>query len=183
MGDQGGSSYISDGNVNPASCDCGPACSYGYGDYQCYGDGDGCNQCGDGCNQCNNGCCQSCFDGWITAEYLGWRLNGSDLPPLVTSVPVNSVTPVGVNRGSLADPNATIISGNGTVNDDWRSGFRLSGGFWLDCCHSCGLGFDYFQLGDDDYDFVSPQGPGIVITRPFFNTSCRSGRCRACLGS
>ena len=46
----------------------------------------------------------------------------------------------------------------------------MSTGFWLDCCHTCGFGVDWFQLGDDDYDFTSPQNPGIITARPFFNT-------------
>ncbi|HEX4415690.1 MAG TPA: BBP7 family outer membrane beta-barrel protein [Lacipirellulaceae bacterium] len=166
----GGGSVISDGNVNPAGCECGPQCSYGYGDYQCYGDGAGCMQ-NDGCNQCDNGNCHSSCDGWINAEYLIWRLSGTNLPPLVTSTPVGATTPPNVNQGSLADPNATVISGGDSVNGDWRSGFRLSGGFWLDCCHDCGLGFDYFNLGNDDYNFTSPQDPSIITSRPFFNTA------------
>jgi hypothetical protein len=174
MGDRygggGGGAVISDGNVSPACCEYGPACSYGYGDYQCYGDCDGCNQCDGGCGQCDNGCCHSCFSGWISAEYLAWRLSGQNLPPLVTSTPIGATTPTGVIQGSLSDPNATVISGDDRVNDNWRSGFRLGAGLWLDCCHTCGLGFDYFQLGDDDYDFVSPEGASIVTGRPFFNT-------------
>jgi hypothetical protein len=171
MGNQYGGSgaVVSDGCVSPANCECGPACSYGYGDYQCYGNCDGCTQ-PDDCNQCGDGCCHSSCDGWFTAEYLAWRLTGTDLPPLLTSTPAGSTPPAGVVQGSLADPNATVISGNERVNDGWRSGYRLSTGFWLDCCHSCGFGVDYFELGDDDYNFTSPQD-SIIVGRPFFNTT------------
>lgn len=173
MGDHGsGGNVISDGCVSPACCEGGPACSYGYGDYQCYGNCDGCTPPCDDCNQCGDGCgCGHSCDGWFNAEYLHWRLTGSDLPPLLTSTPVNSTPPLGVVQGSLSDPNATIISGDQRVNGDWRDGFRLSGGFWFDCCHTCGIGADFFELGDDDYDFISPESPSTIIARPFFNTT------------
>jgi len=167
MGDGSGGTFVSDEGCCPNGCEGGPACSYGYGDYQCCGNGEGCSQC-DGCNQCDSGCCESHCDGWFTAEYLAWKLSGTDLPPLVTSTP--STTPL-ATAGSLSDPNATVISGGDRVSGDWRSGYRLSTGFWLDCCHTCGFGVDWFQLGDDDYDFTSPQNPGIITARPFFNTT------------
>jgi hypothetical protein len=69
----------------------------------------------------------------------------------------------------LGQPTTQIISGNQNVNDDWRNGYRFFGGFWLDCCHTCGIGADYFNVGDDDYDFTSPQD-SIIVGRPFYNS-------------
>ncbi len=170
MGDGSGGTFVSDDGSCPNGCEGGPACSYGYGDYQCYGNADGCSSC-DGCNQCDSGCCESHCDGWFTAEYLAWKLTGTDLPPLLTSTPTALTPPNGVVQGSLSDPNVSIISGGDRVNDGWRSGYRLNTGFWLDCCHTCGFGVDWFQLGDDDYNYTSPQNSGIITARPFFNTT------------
>lgn len=151
------------------NCDGGPPCSYGYGDYQCYGDREGCTP--DDGNQCDSCCDQqrSC-SGWFNAEYLRWRLDGSKLPPLLTegsaNTPLNEVA-------RLDDPGTTILNDR-RVGDDWRNGYRLSGGFWLDCCHTCGVGVDYFDIGNDDYNFTSPQDPSIIVGRPFFNTQTGS---------
>jgi hypothetical protein len=149
-------------------------CDYNYG---CYNDGDYCNECyneGDtcygtcGCDDCNQqkGCC---CPGWFGAEYLRWRLEGSGdrLPPLVTASPSN--VPLS-SAARLDDPSTVILSGHESVNDDWRNGYRFYGGFWFDCCKTCGIGADYFDLGNDDYNFVSPQDSSIIVGRPFFNT-------------
>jgi hypothetical protein len=165
-----GSAVVSDGAPAPlplpyngdVPCDsgfCGGGCS------DC--DGHAC----DGCAPCNDyptcePCCQQrTCSGWFGAEYILWSLDGNDLPPLVTA------GPVGVpGAGLLNDPNTFILAGNETVNDDWRDGYRVFGGFWFDCCHTWGIGADYFDMCDDDFNFLSPQDPAIIVGRPFFNT-------------
>src|SRR6476620_1497509 len=102
-----------------------------------------------GCNPyCDDGDGAPCFnDGykhycpvWVGAEWLHWRLDGSHLPPLVTDGPANS----SINSvARLNDPNTRILSGDQTVNDGWRSVYRVFGGVWLDQCRTCGVGVDY----------------------------------------
>lgn len=129
---------------------------------------------------CDVGCCDTvgcgstaCGGGggvpgfWVGGEYLVWRLNGTALPPLVTQSP--SSTPID-EAGRLDDPSTTIIGGNNIVGGDWRNGYRVFAGVWLDSCRTWALGGDYFSLGSDDYDFLSPQSSGTIVTRPFFNT-------------
>jgi hypothetical protein len=62
------------------------------------------------------------------------------------------------------------LSGDETVNDDWRDGYRVFGGVWLDCCRTCSVGVDYFDAGNDDYSFTSENDPTRVVGRPFFDT-------------
>src|SRR5262244_1545897 len=81
-------------------------------------------------------------------EGLDVTSGGNRLPPLVTSSP--STTPQ-ADAAKLDGPDTTILSGDETVNDGWRSGFRISAGVWLDCCHCCSIGGDYFNIGNDDY--------------------------------
>jgi len=105
---------------------------------------------------------------WFGAEWIHWRLDGGDkLPPLVTAGP-SSLPPD--QAGFLNDPNTVILSGDDTVNDDWRDGFRVFAGVWCDCCRTHGVEFDYFDVGDDDYNFTSGNDPNQVVGRPFFNT-------------
>ncbi|HVT28126.1 MAG TPA: BBP7 family outer membrane beta-barrel protein, partial [Lacipirellulaceae bacterium] len=139
------------------------------GGYPCVDADNGCSPCDNAC-PCDLGQCESCDDdhcaGWFGAEWLRWHLDGNRLPPLVT-------------EGPSSDPSATVarlgqsdtqILNEKNVNDNWRNGYRLFGGFWLDCCHTVGVGVDYFDVGDDNYNFLSRPNPTEVIGRPFFNT-------------
>ncbi len=107
------------------------------------------------------------YGGWFGAEWLHWQLDGNRLPPLVTSGPATTAR---ADVAQLDDPDTQILSGDETVNDGWRNGYRLYGGIWLDCCHTWGLGGDYFNIGDDDYNFLGEPDPDLIIGRPFFNT-------------
>jgi hypothetical protein len=121
------------------------------------------------CGECNFGCEeQHCLSCWAGAEWLHWRVGGADrLPPLVTAGPVG--TPINT-VARLDDPSTIILAGHEQVNDDWRNGYRLSAGMFFDCCRSCGVGVDYFDVGDDDFNFTQGPNPNFVIGRPFFNT-------------
>ena len=133
--------------------------------------------CGVSCDDCEPSCgcaelCEPhnkkyCYGGWIGAEWLHWQLDGNWLPPLVTSGP--ATTPQ-ADVAQLDDPNTQILSGDETVNDGWRNGYRLYGGVWLNCCHTWGIGGDYFNIGNDDYNFLGQPDSNLVIDRPFFNT-------------
>jgi hypothetical protein len=131
-----------------------------------YGNCDGYMPCDD-CPPCEPGHPGFAFTGWFGAEYIKWRLDGNRLPPLVTAGP-SSVPLADVAR--LDEPSTIILSGDETIHDDWRDGYRVFGGFWFDCCHTCGIGVDYFDLGDDEYNYFSPQDPAFVTGRPFYNS-------------
>lgn len=167
MSGDDGSSFVSDGAMSPMNGDggCyGGSCDGGYGG-DCYG---GCNPC-DSCgyNSCTSTCDSGCCSGWFGAEYLRWRLDGGDrTPPLVTAGPVSA----GSSAALLDQMDTVVLAGDEKLNDDWRDGYRFFGGLWLDCCHTCGIGFDYFDVGNDNYNSTSPQDPSIVVGRPFFNT-------------
>src|SRR5207344_153164 len=59
---------------------------------------------------------------WAEAEYLYWQTKGDGLPALVTT---------GVT-GVLGAPGTSVLFGQSTVNDDWRSGVRVRAGYWFD---------------------------------------------------
>ncbi len=133
--------------------------------------------CGDPCDSCEPSCgCASpcgpqnrkyCYGGWVGAEWLHWQLNGNRLPPLVTDGPATTDQ---ADVAQLDDPDTRILSGDDTVNDGWRNGYRLFGGVWLNCCHTWGVGGDYFNIGNDDYNFLGRPETDRIVGRPFFNT-------------
>lgn len=150
----------SDGNYLD-SCECGnEGCDTGCCDDYCCEDFSDCNVC----------CSQPCGPGrgfWVGGEYLLWRLDGTALPPLVTESP--SSTPPN-EAGRLDEPTTTIIGGNNVVGGDWRSGYRLFAGVYLDPCRKWALSGDYFNAGSDDYDFISTPSDDTIVTRPYFNS-------------
>jgi hypothetical protein len=117
---------------------------------------------------CEPPCNDSCFGGvWFGAEYLRWRIEGGDpLPPLVTDAPADSQSDI---PGALGNADTRILYGNETVGEDWRSGYRLYGGAWLDCCQCCGISGDYFNTDNDNF-FISDPDSTRIVTRPFFDT-------------
>lgn len=120
--------------------------------------------------ECADACCTPCGPPgrvWFDAGYLYWTTSGQRVPPLVTAAPVGTSR---LTAGALGQPGTTILYPNGNLNDNWRSGFYLNGGFWLDQCQTCGIEGNFFFLGNST-DRFSATSPGTsVITRPFFNT-------------
>jgi hypothetical protein len=70
----------------------------------------------------------------------------------------------------LGNEDTQVLYGNETVLEDWRSGFRLYGGVWLDCCQCCGISADYFHTDDDEFFISDPNADGFVA-RPFFDAA------------
>jgi hypothetical protein len=67
-----------------------------------------------------------------------------------------------------------VLFGDSRLNGDARSGVRLSVGMWLDDCHTCGIGGEFFILGNQG-DHFTARSPGVpILARPFFNTLTRS---------
>jgi hypothetical protein len=157
----GGGEYGGCGNEYGAcGCDYGN-CGYDYGACGCdYG------TCNCNCGQCNQ-CCDCGPSCWFGVEFLGWMLDGSDLPPLVTESP-DSV-PL-ADAGVLGEPDTRILFGNETVGDGIRAGYRIAVGGWLDCCRNIGIGGDYFNVGEDDENFFAAADNATILARPFFNT-------------
>lgn len=140
----------------PAGCgaDCG-ACGY-------YDD---CDVCG-GSHMPDQECpLVGCTGGerwWFGAEYLLWKTDSTHLPPLVTDSPILTV-PV------LGSQSTQVLSAE-KVAESWRSGYRLEMGIWFDDCNTLALVGDYFNIGNDDYDYFYPGDSGRNTGRPFFNT-------------
>ncbi|QOZ50758.1 BBP7 family outer membrane beta-barrel protein [Bradyrhizobium sp. CCBAU 53338] len=103
---------------------------------------------------------------WAEAEYLAWSVTGDKLPALVTTAPVG--TPLGV-AGVLGQPTTTVLFGNSTVNNDWRSGGRITAGYWFDPQRSRGIEASFFGLETIGTGFAADSGAYPILTRPFIN--------------
>ncbi len=117
--------------------------------------------------QLDDSCCDA-YEGdghrfWGRVDYLLWWTKGSKLPPLITT----STNPN--DAGVLGRPTTSVLYGDQYVNHEARSGFRVTGGFWLDDCQTIGIGADYFDLGTlEDHGGAAGNG-SPVLARPYYS--------------
>lgn len=109
----------------------------------------------------------SLFNGlFVRAEYLLWSTSGLDLPALVTTSPTGTSR---ANAGVLGQATTTVLFGNDSVNNDARSGGRITFGTWLGNCRNIGIEGEYFALDDATASFTGTSNGNPILARPFFN--------------
>ncbi len=98
---------------------------------------------------------------FVQAEYLLWWANKPNIPVLATT---NSLG----QPGFLGQPGTQNLLGPGKFGPEFRDGFRIRTGGWLDECALLGFDASFFFLGrkSESASFDSGQFP--IITRPFF---------------
>lgn len=84
---------------------------------------------------------------WVESEYLLWTTKKAPLPvPLATSASLNDPLP-----GALGQPGTKILLGDKEINMNWRNGFRMTLGRWIDCSHQFGIEGSFFMLPKTSY--------------------------------
>jgi hypothetical protein len=102
----------------------------------------------------------------VSGEYLLWWIKNSSFPPLITT------SPTGTPRATAGVLNAdmtTIVFGGGDVQNEERSGGRLTFGIWFDCNQCIGLESSTFFLADRTISFTGTSGGSPILARPFFD--------------
>lgn len=101
-------------------------------------------------------CAENTF--WFGAEYLLWKVQGQNVPVLVGTV---STTDAEVVRQLPANAITPLFGGN--IPYDVQSGFRVTGGAWLDDDRCFGLEAGFFLLGQaqQHYAFASNGGAAL----------------------
>jgi hypothetical protein len=105
---------------------------------------------------------------WLDMEYLAWTVSGDKLPALVTTSPVG--TPL-ISAGVLGAPGTSVLFGDSTVNDDWRSGGRVTAGYWFDGAHLSGLETSFFGLEPETTGFNANSANFPILARPFVDAT------------
>jgi Putative beta barrel porin-7 (BBP7) len=101
---------------------------------------------------------------WLRGEYLLWWIKDTQVPALVTTgVPAPGALP-----GVLGQPGTTVLFGGSDVDNQVRSGGRITGGFWLNNCQTSGLEGSYFFLASRSVRF---DDDSALIARPFFDVT------------
>jgi hypothetical protein len=153
----------SDPGCTDAGCTGGGCTSAG-----CSGPG-GCTDAGCSDLGCNGGCCAPKFGArfaerfpvngtWGSIDFMHVWTKGRNIPPLVTTSPATTLFP---QAGVL--PAAQTLFG-GRIGEGRQSAGRLDVGFWLDQCHSNGIGFRFFAIeGDRSSFYRQSDGVGVPI--------------------
>ena len=105
---------------------------------------------------------------FFRAEYLYWRTNGMDLPPLVTTSPLG--TPIG-EAGVLGEPDTSILFGNQSINTGGIGGLRTTSGLWFRADRRFGISTQFFQLNDQKDGFSASGDGEPIIARPFYDAA------------
>ncbi len=105
---------------------------------------------------------------WAEMEYLAWSVRGDRLPPLVTTSPAG--TPL-AQAGVLGVPGTTVLFGDSSVNGGWRSGGRLTGGYWFDPRHTSGVEASFFGLEQASTGFNASSNGTPILARPFIDAN------------
>ncbi len=102
---------------------------------------------------------------FLRGEYLGWFMDPMKTPSLVTTSPVG--TPQN-QSAFIGGANTSTLFG-GDLNDDFRSGVRLQGGWYVDPTRYWAIGGDYYQLFGDGDSFSADSSSNAILGRPFFD--------------
>ncbi len=108
---------------------------------------------------------------WLRAEYLLWRVKKAEVPPLLTTGPVESVGPSGF-PGVIGLPGTQILFGGESVGFELLSGGRFTIGGWC-TKHPFGVEASYLCLDEttQNHSFATPSNLGsLPLSVPFFNT-------------
>ncbi|OWK47140.1 BBP7 family outer membrane beta-barrel protein [Fimbriiglobus ruber] len=103
---------------------------------------------------------------WVSGEWIYAKTSGQNIPALVTSAAPG--TPRS-GAGALGNPGTTVLFGGQTVNNDWRNGFRINAGMWLDQCQRFGISGDFFYLQPSSQSLIASSDGSQILTRPFTN--------------
>jgi hypothetical protein len=106
-------------------------------------------------------------DGWISFEGLSMWTDGMGVPSLVTTSP-QGTSPT--DAGVLTRPGTQTLYGGENILKESRGAWRLNFGFWLDRCHTWGVGADYIEIDDANEVFSATSTGNPILARPFFNT-------------
>jgi len=108
--------------------------------------------------------CEASSDGqrlWFGGEYLLWSIKDSRLPPLAVPSPFVGVPALvpgapagGMGLSALGQPGTVALFGGPDVDNEERSGGRVSAGYSFDDDQALGLEGSYFFLGSRSVGFA-----------------------------
>jgi len=102
---------------------------------------------------------------FVRGEYLGWVMDAMNSPAMVTTSPAG--TPQN-QAAFIGGANTSTLFG-GDLNDDYRHGARVQGGWYVDPSRYWAIGGDYYQLFGDGDTFSANTSSNAILGRPFYD--------------
>src|SRR5262249_8695129 len=69
--------------------------------------------------------------------------------------------------GVLGAPGTSVLFGGDSVNDRWRSGGRISAGYWLDPHRTAAVEASFFMFDRSSTGFATSSGGNPILAQPF----------------
>ena len=104
---------------------------------------------------------------WADAEFLLWSFKKTPVSvPLVT-------TSNQADQGIIGNPSTVVLFGDRSIDHEWRNGYRLTVGGWLDSERQWGVeATGFYFAGRTNTDFTrSTTSPTQILAIPFNNVS------------
>ncbi len=109
---------------------------------------------------------------WLRTDFAFAFAKGDPVPALVTTAPAGTPSTALPPPGALGRPDTTILFGDRRIDNNFRPGGRIRGGFYFDPCQLVGFNFDYFALGNVGSHFSATGVNGApILMRPFFDVA------------
>ena len=105
---------------------------------------------------------------WTRLEFLLWATTGQNVYPGITSSPPG--TPLNF-AGIIPNPGTEVLFPRDRANNEFRGGFRLTSGIWLDDTQTTGLEGDFFFVNTSKKGLTvaSDSNGNQILARPFIN--------------
>jgi hypothetical protein len=105
---------------------------------------------------------------WFTGEAVAAWFSGDRLPALVTTSAPGTPS---FNAGIPPLPTTGILFGGNTVNDDYRTGFRLGAGYWFTPERHLGVEAGAMMVESQATLFAAASGGTPILARPFIDAT------------
>jgi hypothetical protein len=105
---------------------------------------------------------------WVGADYVMAWFHGQTPPPLVTTSPAGTPQTA---AGILGQPGTTVLFGGDSVNDQMRSGFRISTGYWFTPRKDWGVEAGFSMLESQATVFGFASDGTTILARPFIDAN------------
>jgi hypothetical protein len=105
---------------------------------------------------------------WTRLEFLLWATTGQNVFPGITTSPPG--TPLNF-AGIIPNPGTEVLFPQDRANNEFRGGFRLTSGIWLDDTQTTGLEGDFFFVNTSKKGLTvaSDSNGNQILARPFIN--------------
>jgi Putative beta barrel porin-7 (BBP7) len=104
---------------------------------------------------------------WVDAGYMMSFVRPVHVPALVTTSPAG--TPQ--NQAGVLGNNTQVLFGDRGVDDNFRSGFRIGGGYWFDNDRTLGFNVGFFWLSAIDQTYSASSNGSTILARPYIDSA------------